>query len=47
MANRKVKIENEREYNATMKKIDALMKKGENKLTNENSSKKNWPNCWG
>jgi HTH-type transcriptional regulator/antitoxin HigA len=33
MANRKMKIENEREYNATMKKIDALMKKGENNLT--------------
>ena len=40
MANRKVKsdnyrIENEKDYNATMKKIDALMKKGEKKLTNK------------
>jgi HTH-type transcriptional regulator / antitoxin HigA len=38
MANRKLKsksyrIENEKDYNATMKKIDALMKKGESKLT--------------
>ena len=33
MAARKIKIENGREYNATMKKIDALMKKGENNLT--------------
>jgi HTH-type transcriptional regulator/antitoxin HigA len=29
----KVKIENEKEYNASMKKIDALMKKGESKLS--------------
>jgi HTH-type transcriptional regulator / antitoxin HigA len=40
MANRKLKsksyqIENEKDYNATMKKIDALMKKGESKLTNK------------
>ncbi|HEX4849294.1 MAG TPA: helix-turn-helix domain-containing protein [Puia sp.] len=35
MANRKMKIENEKDYNATMKTIDALMKKGENKLTNK------------
>jgi HTH-type transcriptional regulator/antitoxin HigA len=35
MANRKPKIENERDYNATMKKIDALMKKGEKNLTNK------------
>jgi HTH-type transcriptional regulator/antitoxin HigA len=35
MANRKMKIENEREYNATMKKIDALMKKGEKNLTDK------------
>src|SRR3984957_14128271 len=35
MANRTVKIENEREYNATMKKIDALMKKGEKNLTDK------------
>lgn len=33
MANRKIKTE--KEYNATMKKIDALMKKGENNLTNK------------
>ena len=40
MANRKLKsksyqIENEKDYNATMKKIDAWMKKGESKLTNK------------
>src|SRR5258706_10658484 len=40
MANRKVKsdsyrIENERDYNATMKKIDALMKKGEANLSDK------------
>lgn len=35
MANRKIKIENERDYNTTMKKIDVLMKKGENNLTNK------------
>ena len=35
MANRKMKIENEREYIATMKKIDALMKKGEKNLTDK------------
>ena len=35
MANRKMKIESEKEYNATMKKIDALMKKGEKNLTNK------------
>jgi HTH-type transcriptional regulator/antitoxin HigA len=35
MANRKMKIENEREYNAAMKKIDALMKKGEKNLTDK------------
>ncbi|HLO79663.1 MAG TPA: helix-turn-helix domain-containing protein [Chitinophagaceae bacterium] len=29
----KLKIKNERDYNTTMKKIDVLMKKGENKLT--------------
>lgn len=33
MANHKIKIENEKEYNATMKKIDVLMRKGENNLT--------------
>ena len=35
MANRKMKIENEKEYNATMKRIDALMKKGEKNLTDK------------
>jgi HTH-type transcriptional regulator/antitoxin HigA len=35
MTNRKLKIENEKEYNATMKKIDALMKKGEKNLTDK------------
>jgi HTH-type transcriptional regulator/antitoxin HigA len=35
MANRKMKIVSKKEYNATMKKIDALMKKGENKLTDK------------
>ncbi len=33
MAKSKIKIDNEADYNATMKKIDALMKKGEKKLT--------------
>jgi len=42
MANRKDKsdtyrIENEKEYNATMKKIDALMKKGETDLTGKDA----------
>jgi len=32
---RKMKIDNEREYNATMKKIDALMKKGEKNLSDK------------
>jgi HTH-type transcriptional regulator/antitoxin HigA len=35
MANRKMKIENEKVYNATMKKIDALMKKGDKNLTDK------------
>jgi HTH-type transcriptional regulator/antitoxin HigA len=35
MANHNLKIENEKDYNATMKKIDALMKNGENNLTNK------------
>lgn len=35
MKNRTVNIETEKDYNATMKKIDALMKKGENNLTNK------------
>jgi HTH-type transcriptional regulator/antitoxin HigA len=38
MANRKIKIENDKEYNATMKKIDALMKKGEAKLTDKEAN---------
>ncbi len=33
MANRKIK--NEEDYHATMKKVDALMKKGETKITGE------------
>lgn len=37
MANLKVKTE--KEYNATMKKIDALMKKGEENLTNKEAGK--------
>ena len=40
MANRKSKsdsyrIENEKDYNATMRKIDALMKRGEANLTDK------------
>ena len=38
MAKHTVKIENEKEYNASMKKIDALMKKGESKLTNKEAN---------
>jgi HTH-type transcriptional regulator/antitoxin HigA len=37
MASRKVKIENERDYNVTMKMIDALMKKGEANLTDKDA----------
>lgn len=37
MANRTFKIESEKDYNATMKKIDALMKKGENNLTDKDA----------
>ena len=33
MANHKNKIENEKDYDTTMKKVDVLMKKGENNLT--------------
>lgn len=35
MPNRKSKVETEKQYNAAMKKIDALMKKGENNLTDQ------------
>ncbi|MDE3184850.1 MAG: helix-turn-helix domain-containing protein [Bacteroidota bacterium] len=35
MAHFKFKIKNESDYNASMKKIDALMKTGENKLTDK------------
>ncbi|MBP7555339.1 MAG: helix-turn-helix domain-containing protein [Chitinophagaceae bacterium] len=35
MANRTFIIENGKQYNATMKRIDALMKKGEKKLTDQ------------
>ncbi|WP_127126014.1 helix-turn-helix domain-containing protein [Pseudoflavitalea rhizosphaerae] len=38
MVNRTIKIGNEKEYNATMQKIDALMKKGEKNLTNQEAS---------
>lgn len=38
MANRKLKIESQKEYNATMKKIDALMKKGEANLTDKEAN---------
>jgi HTH-type transcriptional regulator/antitoxin HigA len=34
----KSKINTEMDYNATMKKIDALMKKGENNLTNKEAA---------
>ncbi|RYY58764.1 MAG: helix-turn-helix domain-containing protein [Chitinophagaceae bacterium] len=35
MSNRTQKIGNEKAYNLTMKKIDALMKKGEKKITDQ------------
>jgi HTH-type transcriptional regulator / antitoxin HigA len=35
MRNRINKIENEKQYNTVMKKIDALMRKGEQKITEE------------
>lgn len=35
MPNRKSKVETEKQYNAAIKKIDALMKKGENNLTDQ------------
>lgn len=35
MATRTFIIESEKQYNATMKRIDALMKKGEKKLTDQ------------
>jgi HTH-type transcriptional regulator/antitoxin HigA len=38
MVKQTVKIENEKQYNAAMKKIDALMKKGESKLTNKEAN---------
>jgi HTH-type transcriptional regulator / antitoxin HigA len=37
MIKKKLKIKSEKEYNAVMREIDALMKKGENKLTDEES----------
>lgn len=37
MANRTLTIESEKDYNATMKKIDALMKKGENNLADKDA----------
>jgi HTH-type transcriptional regulator / antitoxin HigA len=39
MANSKIKIDSEKDYNATMKEIDALMRKGENNLTNREANK--------
>ena len=38
MAKHTIKIENEKEYKASMKKIDALMKKGESKLTGKEAN---------
>jgi len=38
MANRKFKVENEKDYNALMKKIEALMKIPENKLTDKEAA---------
>jgi len=38
MSNRKSKIESKQEYNAAMKKIDALMKIGEKKLTDQQAN---------
>lgn len=37
MPNRKTNISTEKEYIATMSKLDALMKKGENKLTDKDA----------
>ena len=37
MANRTFKIESEKAYKATMKKIDSLMKKGEKNLTDQDA----------
>lgn len=39
MPKQNIKIENTREYNAIMKKIDALMKKGENNLSNADANR--------
>ena len=38
MATRKFKIESGTQYNATMKKIDALMKKGEGNITDDEAN---------
>lgn len=38
MAKKEHKIGNEKEYNATMKKIDALMRKGEKNLTEKEAN---------
>lgn len=37
MANRTVKIDSKKNYNASMKKIDALMKKGEKNLSDQDA----------
>ena len=37
MANQAIKIKSDKDYNATMKKIDALMKKGEKNLTKKDA----------
>jgi HTH-type transcriptional regulator/antitoxin HigA len=34
MSNRKIKIQSKLEYNEAMKRIDALMKRGEKNITN-------------
>jgi HTH-type transcriptional regulator / antitoxin HigA len=39
MANRKIKIETKQDYNAAMKKIDALMKVGEKNMTDAQATK--------
>lgn len=38
MSNRKIKIESRQDYNAAMKKIDALMKIGEKNITDEQAN---------
>lgn len=38
MPNRKIKIESRHQYNAAMKKIDALMKVGESRMTDQETA---------